>query len=134
MSHWVAKRSPHPVAETMTRLQTALDERGFTVMARIDHAAHAERAGQALRPTEVVLFGKPALGTQLMQADQLIAIDLPSKVLGWQDSDGQSWLGYRDVRDLIAGRAGLAVAATATKAATELAEGIEAATDAAVGR
>ncbi|ODR11123.1 hypothetical protein BHQ15_03150 [Mycolicibacillus koreensis] len=133
MSHWVAKRSPYPVAETMTRLENALGERGFTVMARIDHAAHAERAGQQLRPTEVMLFGKPALGTQLMQADQLIAIDLPSKVLGWQDADGQNWLGYRDLRALIAGRTDVAAPGTAVVAA-ELAAGIEAATDAAVRR
>lgn len=134
MARWIDKPSPYPVAETMQRLETVLIERGFTVMARVDHAAHAAKAGLELRPTQVLLFGNPALGTQLMQAEQTIAIDLPSKVLAWQDAAGRVRLGYRDLRDLAAGHHDLSGSAGAGGAVAELASAIDQATDAAVGR
>ncbi|MBS4729345.1 DUF302 domain-containing protein [Mycobacterium sp. SM1] len=65
MSDWVEKQSPYPVAETLDRLESRLTERGFTVMARIDHAANAAAIGMDLPPTQVLLFGNPSLGTQL---------------------------------------------------------------------
>ena len=131
MSGWVAKASPFPVPETLDRLEHALIERGFTVMARVDHGGHAGKAGLELRPTQVLLFGKPSLGTQLMQADQTIAIDLPSKALAWQDADGVVRLGYRSLRAVAAATPALQQAAAAID---ELADGIDAATDAAVSR
>jgi uncharacterized protein (DUF302 family) len=66
------------------------------VFARIDHAAGAASAGMALRPTTVVIFGNPAGGTPLMQRDQRIGLDLPLKVLVWQDAVGKTWLTYSD--------------------------------------
>jgi uncharacterized protein (DUF302 family) len=66
------------------------------VLARIDHAQAAVRAGLELRPTEVVVFGNPKAGTPLMQSVQTIGIDLPLKALVWQDEDGTTWLSYNE--------------------------------------
>lgn len=82
--------------ETLSRLETAVKARGAAVLARIDHAAAAEKAGLALRPTTVVIFGNPRAGTPLMQAVQTAGIDLPLKALVWQDEAGGVWLGYND--------------------------------------
>ena len=82
--------------ETMDRLAAAIADVGMSVMARIDHAAAAEKAGLALRPTEVLLFGNPKVGTPLMQAVPTLAIDLPSKALVWQDDAGKTWLAWND--------------------------------------
>jgi uncharacterized protein (DUF302 family) len=64
----------------------------MTVFARVDHAAGAKEAGLELRPTEVLIFGSAKAGTPLMQADQTIGIDLPLKVLVWQDVAGKTWI------------------------------------------
>jgi uncharacterized protein (DUF302 family) len=88
------KPSNHPVTETLDRLTAALKDKGITPIARIDHAAAAKAAGLELKPTEVLLFGNPRLGTPLMQADRHIAIDLPMKVLVWEDDAGKVWIGY----------------------------------------
>lgn len=82
--------------ETMDRLESALKKRNIGIFARIDHAGGAEKAGFALRPTELLLFGNPKTGTPLMQAAQTAGIDLPLKALVWQDSDGVTWLGYNE--------------------------------------
>ena len=88
--------SSHGPKETMDRLIAAVTSRGMTVLARIDHAAAAVKAGMELRPTEVVLFGNPRAGTPLMQVAQTIGIDLPLKALVWQDTDGKTWFAYND--------------------------------------
>jgi uncharacterized protein (DUF302 family) len=88
--------SSHGPKETMDRLIAAVTSRGMTVLARIDHAAAAVKAGMELRPTEVVLFGNPRTGTPLMQVAQTIGIDLPLKALVWQDTDGKTWFAYND--------------------------------------
>ncbi len=79
-------RGKFPFAkETMDRLATSVAKHGMAVLARIDHAAAAAKAGLSLRPTEVLIFGNPAAGTPLMQAAQTMGIDLPLKALVWQD-------------------------------------------------
>ncbi len=88
--------SNHPVRETMDRLEAVLREKGITIFARIDHAAGAAAVDMPLRPTELVIFGNPKAGTPLMQARQSIGIDLPLKMLGWQDAAGKVWLVYND--------------------------------------
>ena len=80
--------------ETMDRLEATIRAQEITVFARIDHTAGAARAGFALRPTELLIFGNPRAGTPLMQASQAIGIDLPLKVLVWQDNAGRTWLSY----------------------------------------
>ena len=88
--------SSHGPKETMERLAAAVSNRGMTILARIDHAAAAASVGMTLRPTEVLIFGNPRAGTPLMQASQTIGIDLPLKVLVWQDDAGKTWLAYND--------------------------------------
>ena len=94
----VAMKSPYPPAETMNRLEAEVKKRNLAVVARIDHAAAAQRIGQSLRPTELLIFGNPQAGTPLMQCAQLAGIDLPMKALVWTDAAGQTWLGYNDPR------------------------------------
>ncbi|TXH73963.1 DUF302 domain-containing protein [Thiobacillus sp.] len=85
----VSRSSPYPVAETMDRLEAVLHAKGIKVFARIDHAAEAQSVGLSLRPTQLLIFGNPKAGTPLMQAAPTIALDLPMKVLAWQDDRGQ---------------------------------------------
>src|SRR4051794_40071273 len=82
--------------ETMDRLEAGIKAKGMTVFARIDHAAGAAQAGLPLRPTELLIFGNAKAGTPLMQAEQVIGIDLPLKALVWQDAAGVTWLSYND--------------------------------------
>lgn len=80
----------------MARLEAAVSARGMTVFARVDHAAGAIAAGLELRPTDLLIFGSPKGGTALMQSVQTIGIDLPLKMLVWQDESGATWLSYND--------------------------------------
>ena len=88
----------------------------MTVFSRIDHAAGAASVGLPLRPTEVVLFGNPKGGTALMQDRQTAGIDLPLKILIWEDEAGKTQLGYNDPR-WIAQRHGLGEQSTGPVAA-----------------
>ena len=74
----------------------------MNVFGRINHAEGARNVGQELRPTELVIFGNPKVGTPLMQCGQTVAIDLPQKALVWQDEDGQVWITYNDPQYLAA--------------------------------
>ena len=89
-------KSSHDVKNTARRLETFLKEKGMTVFLRIDHSEGARKVGKQLRPTELVIFGNPKVGTPLMQCGQTVAIDLPQKALIWQDESGQTWLTYND--------------------------------------
>jgi len=80
--------SEFPVTDTTDRLEQAVKKAGFTVMARIDHAAGAKKVGLELAPTELLIFGKPKAGTLLIQASPTVGIDLPLKYLVWQDANG----------------------------------------------
>ena len=92
----VAIKSPYPAKETMDRFEQNAKQRGLNVLARIDHAAGAAKIGKTLRPTEVLIFGNPQGGTPLVECAQSVGIDLPLKVLVWEDAEGQVWLGYND--------------------------------------
>lgn len=102
----VTKKSAHSVAQTLDRLEGALKDKGIVVFARIDHTAGAKKAGMPLRSTELLIFGNPKLGTPLMQSKQTIGIDLPLKVLAWEDENGQVWLTY-NAPDFLANRHGI---------------------------
>jgi uncharacterized protein (DUF302 family) len=82
--------------DTTDRLEAEIKARGMTLFARIDHAAGAAEVGLSLRPTEVLIFGNAKGGTPLMQSNQTIGIDLPLKVLVWQDASGKTWISYND--------------------------------------
>ena len=96
----ISIKSPYDVKKTADRFENALNEKGMTVFIRINHAESARKVGENLRPTELVIFGNPKVGTPLMQCDQSVAIDLPHKALIWQDEAGQVWLTYNDPKYL----------------------------------
>jgi uncharacterized protein (DUF302 family) len=89
-------RSNFGSKETADRLESEIKARGMTMFARIDHAAGAAAAGMRLRPTELFIFGAAKAGTPLMQSAQIIGIDLPLKVLVYQDATGTVWLAHYD--------------------------------------
>lgn len=90
----IRKPSPYSVPETLDRLEKILKAKGLTIFARIDHAAGGKRVGLELRPTTLLIFGNPKVGTKLMQAEQTMGLTLPLKVLAWKDGKGKVWLGY----------------------------------------
>jgi uncharacterized protein (DUF302 family) len=88
--------SIHDFATTLRRLTQALEAKGLTIFASVDHAAGAVSVGMTLRPTTMVMFGNATGGTPLMQAAQSAGIDLPLKALVWQGEDGGVRLSYND--------------------------------------
>ncbi len=90
----VVKQSPYSVSKTLDRLTAVMQKKGLTIFARVDHAAGAKNAGLDMKPTQLLIFGNPKMGTPLMQAKRTIGIDLPLKALAWQDDAGKVWLGY----------------------------------------
>ena len=92
----VSIRSSHDVQGTADKLVAALQGKGLTIFARIDHSAGAEKAGKSLPPTQLVIFGNPKVGTPLMNCSRTAGIDLPQKALIWEDPAGQTWLTYND--------------------------------------
>jgi len=93
--------------ETMDRLEVEIRTKGLTIFARIDHAAGAAEVGLPLAPTNVIIFGNARGGTPLMQSAQTVGIDLPLKILVWQDAANNTWLSYNEPR-WIAQRHGVA--------------------------
>jgi uncharacterized protein (DUF302 family) len=86
--------SNHSVDETVARLQRMLEKSGITLFALVDHRGEAEKVGMAMRPTKLLIFGSPKAGTPLMIAAPSIAIDLPLKLLVWQDVAGKVWISF----------------------------------------
>jgi uncharacterized protein (DUF302 family) len=82
--------------ETMDRLATEIQAREMKVFARIDHAAGAAEVGLTLRPTELIIFGNARGGTPFMQSVQTVGIDLPLRVLVWEDAAGTAWISYNE--------------------------------------
>lgn len=87
--------SARGAAQTVEHLKSVLGQKKIQVFADIDHAAGARQVGMSLRPTRVILFGNPQAGTPLMQSQQTIGLDLPLRILIWEDEDGKVWLTYR---------------------------------------
>ncbi|WP_417539644.1 DUF302 domain-containing protein [Marinobacter sp.] len=92
----ISVKSSYSAQETMNKFEDVVKSKGLNVFARINHAAGAEKAGMALRPTELLIFGNAQGGTPFMKCAQTVAIDLPLKALVWEDESGQVWLGYND--------------------------------------
>ena len=90
----VTMTSPYDVSETGDRLETIIEEKGLTLFDRIDHSANAKDAELELEPTELLIFGNPKVGTPLMQCSITTAIDLPQKVLVYQDQNEQTQIVY----------------------------------------
>ena len=96
----VERKSQHTVAETIDRLEAGVTAAGATVFARIDHAAGAKKVNADLRPTEVLIFGNPALGTPAMQDGQTAGLDLPLRVLAYENATGEVIVAYHDPASL----------------------------------
>ena len=86
--------SNHSVDQTVERLKDILQAKGITLFALIDHSGEAEKVGMKMSPTKLLIFGNPKGGTPLMLAAPSVAIDLPLKILVWEDSQGKVWLSY----------------------------------------
>jgi len=90
----VSKASKHSVEQTVEALQNILKSKGVAVFALIDHSGEAEKVGLKMRPTKLLIFGNPKAGTPLMLASPSSAIDLPLKILVWEDAQGKVWVSY----------------------------------------
>ncbi len=86
--------SNHSVDETVERIENILRSKGITLFAVINHSGEAEKVGMKMPPTKLLIFGSPKAGTPLMLAAPSIAIDLPLKILVWENSEGKVWVSY----------------------------------------
>ena len=98
MKDLISIQSRYSVKETIDRLASIVESKGLIVFARIDHSENARKQGLELRPTELIIFGNPNVGTGIMQDKQTSGIDLPMRALAWQDEVGSVWLTYNDVK------------------------------------
>jgi uncharacterized protein (DUF302 family) len=90
----VSKPSKYSVEQTVESLTNLLKSKGVAVFALIDHSREAEKVGLKMRPTKLLIFGNPKAGTPLMLASPSSALDLPLKILIWEDGEGKVWLSY----------------------------------------
>ena len=86
--------SHHGTDETVERLKAILDSKGVTLFALVDHSGEAEKVSMKMPPTKLLIFGSPKAGTPLMLAAPSIAIDLPLKILVWEDTSGKVWISW----------------------------------------
>lgn len=87
--------SSYSMDETVEVLKSAMEEMELNLVEEVDHARAAADQGLDLRPTKVLIFGNPEVGTQLMQADQRAGLDLPLRILVWENEDGRVFMSYR---------------------------------------
>lgn len=90
----INKPSNHSVEQTVEKLKSILQAKGVKLFALVDHSGEAEKAGLKMPPTKLLIFGSPKAGTPLMLAAPSIAIDLPLKILVWEDVHGKAWISY----------------------------------------
>ena len=89
--------SNHSVDETVEKLKGILQAKGVTIFAVVDHSGEAEKVGMKMRPTKLLIFGSPKAGTPVMLAAPSSAIDLPLKILIWEDREGKVWVSYNSL-------------------------------------
>jgi uncharacterized protein (DUF302 family)/uncharacterized membrane protein YidH (DUF202 family) len=90
----INKASNHSVDQTVDKLKGILQAKGVTLFALVDHSGEAEKIGMKMRPTKLLIFGNPKGGTPIMLAAPSAAIDLPLKILVWEDAQGKVWASY----------------------------------------
>jgi uncharacterized protein (DUF302 family) len=90
----IHKPSHHSVEQTVEKLMEILHSKDLTLFALVDHSGEAEKIGLKMRPTRLLIFGSPRAGTPLMLAAPSVAIDLPLKILVWEDTEGKVWVSY----------------------------------------
>ena len=96
----VTKPSSHSVAETMDKLEKVVNGKGLTIFARIDHQANARNAGMEMAESQVLIFGNPKMGTLIMQGNPAAGLDLPLRVVIYQDKDGNTWISYHNPQEI----------------------------------
>lgn len=96
----IDKPSNHTVDETVDKIKNILQAKGVMLFAVIDHSGEAAKVGMTMLPTKLVIFGSPKAGTPLMLAAPSVAIDLPLKLLVWQDTHGKVWISYNSAEYL----------------------------------
>ncbi|MCH9808099.1 MAG: DUF302 domain-containing protein [Alphaproteobacteria bacterium] len=96
----IVKQSNRSVSATIDELAKVLESKGIRIFGRVDHQANAKGAGLELRPSTVLVFGNPKMGTPLMQENPRIGLDLPMKVLAWEAADGKVYIGYTEPKEL----------------------------------
>lgn len=89
-------KSDYSVTKTADRFEALIHKKGLTLFSRINHQKNAEDVSLSIKATEVIVFGNPKVGTRLMQCSPTVAIDLPQKVLVWEDKKGKVWLSYNN--------------------------------------
>ncbi|MDH5516792.1 MAG: DUF302 domain-containing protein [Gammaproteobacteria bacterium] len=92
----ITKKSKYSVSETLDRLENVLKKKGITVALRWKHDAKAKSVNVDLRPTELLIFGNPKIGSHMFTSNQTSGIDLPLKALAWKDQNGDVFLSYND--------------------------------------
>jgi uncharacterized protein (DUF302 family) len=90
----VDKPTNHSVDETVEKLKGILQSKGVALFATVDHSGEAAKVGMKMPPTKLLIFGSPKAGTPLMLASPSVAIDLPLKILIWEDTQGKAWVSY----------------------------------------
>lgn len=98
----VQKPSAHSTDQTVKRFKGILEKKGIRVFAHVNHRENAQAVNLELNNIQVLIFGNPLLGTPLMQANSTIGIDLPMKVLVWEDANGKVWLAYNEPSYMVA--------------------------------
>ncbi|HEC12263.1 MAG TPA: DUF302 domain-containing protein [Acidiferrobacteraceae bacterium] len=98
----ITKKSVNSVTASLDCLEKTLKAKGLTVFARVNHTAGAKKVGLSMRPTQLLIFGNPKMGTPLMNSNQTMGLDLPMKALAWEDAKGQVWISYNDPAHLAA--------------------------------
>jgi uncharacterized protein (DUF302 family) len=93
-------RSNHSVDETVEKLKGILQAKSVALFALVDHSGEAAKAGLTMRPTKLLIFGNPKAGTPLMLAAPSCAIDLPLKILVWEDAQSKVWISYNSAEYL----------------------------------
>ena len=90
----IDKLSNHSVDQTVEKIKNLLQAKGVTLFALVDHSGEATKVGMKMRPTKLLIFGSPKAGTPLMLASPTVAIDLPLKLLVWEDEQGKTWISF----------------------------------------
>jgi uncharacterized protein (DUF302 family) len=98
----ITRASPLSLEQTLDRMLASIRSHGLQLFAQIDHARNAAEVGLTMPPAQLLIFGSPQSGTPLMIASPLLALELPLRVLVWQDGHGRSWISYRDPQELAA--------------------------------
>src|SRR5579864_4038117 len=94
----IEQSSPYPVKETIDRLSDFLKAHGVTIYARIDQRSEVQKSGREIPPLEFLLFGNPKAGGPIMEENPMAALELPLKIIAWQDKEGKTWIAYNEAQ------------------------------------